>query len=105
MATVQWVRSRGDRAEKDGLRRGAWYRVVEDEGKSWVVVDVHHVEVRVPRDDIEIRKARPGNWSVVRHPYLVCPGCHTRRHVAGEPTEYRCPDCGNTYPIDWTDNA
>lgn len=105
MATVQWARSRGDRAEKEGLRRGAWYRVVEDAGQTWVVVDVHHVEIRIPRDNVDIRSAAPKHWSVVRHPYLVCPGCHTRRYVAGEPAEYRCPDCGNTYPIDWTDNA
>ena len=30
MADIGWARSRGDRAEKEGLRRGAWYRIVED---------------------------------------------------------------------------
>ena len=105
MASVQWARSRGDMAEKEGLRRGAWYRVIEDPGKSWVVVDVHHVEVRIPRDDLEIKPQAPTGWSVVRHPYLVCPGCHVRRYTAGEPRELRCSECGNTYPIDWKDSA
>jgi len=105
MASVQWARSRGERAENEGLRRGAWYRVVEDGGKSWVVLDVHQVEIRVERDDLEMRGDRPKNWSVVHHPYLVCPGCHTRRYVASQPTDYRCPECGNTYPIDWQDSA
>src|SRR5947209_15674489 len=58
MAEPGWVRSKGDRAEKEGLRRGGWYRIVEDSGKPWVVVDVHQVEVRVPRDNLEVRKDR-----------------------------------------------
>ena len=105
MASVQWARSRGDKAEKEGLRRGAWYRLVEDAGKAWVVVDVHHVEIRIPRDNLEIKPQAPAGWSVVRHPYLVCPGCHVRRYAAGEPRDLRCPECGNTYPIDWKDSA
>lgn len=105
MAPAQWARSRGDRAEHDGLRRGAWYRVVEDSGKTWVVLDVHQVEVRVAKDNLELRSDRPKAWSVVHHPCLVCPGCHTRRYVSGEPKEYRCPECGNSYPIDWKDSA
>ena len=105
MADAQWARSRGDRAEADGLRRGAWYRVVEDTGQSWVVLDVHQAEIRVKRDDLEVRGDRPKSWSVVRHPYLVCPGCHTRRYVAGQPKDYRCPECGNSYSIDWKDSA
>ncbi len=65
MAELGWVRSKGDRAEKEGLRRGGWYRIVEDSGKPWVVVDVHQVEVRVPRDNLEVRKDRPKSWSEV----------------------------------------
>lgn len=105
MSTVQWARSRGDRAESEGLRRGAWYRVVEDLGKAWVVVDVHHVEIRIPREDLELRAERPKQWSVVHHPYIVCPGCSVRRYVTGDPKDYKCPDCGNTYKIDWKDTA
>ena len=105
MAKPQWARSRGELGEREGLRRGAWYRVMEDQGNSWLVLDVHNVEVRIPRDHVEMRGERPQSWSVVRHPYLVCPGCHTRRYVSGEPPGYRCPDCDNEYPIDWRDSA
>src|SRR5439155_17648119 len=65
MADMGWARSRGERAEKEGLRRGAWYRVVEESGKSWIVLDVHQVEVRVPTEKVETRKDRPKAWSVV----------------------------------------
>ncbi len=103
MADVSWARSRGDRAENDGLRRGAWYRVVEDSGKTWVVLDVHHVEIRIPRENLEIRRGPPSAWSVVREPHLVCPSCHTRHVVAEGTREVRCPECGRTYPVDWKD--
>src|SRR5204863_5681124 len=84
MADIGWARSHGNRAEKEGLRRGAWYRIVEDHGKDWVVLDVHQVEVRVPRDNVQVRKERPKSWSVVHEPHLVCPGCHKRQHVSGQ---------------------
>ncbi len=105
MADVAWARSRGGRAEKEGLRRGGWYRIVEDAGKSWVVLDVHQVEVRVPKEDLEIRGERPTAWSVVHEPHLVCPGCHDRRHVSGQPKTVKCSECGNSYPVDWADRA
>src|SRR5206468_3443394 len=73
MADIGWARSRGDRAEKEGLRRGAWYRIVEESGKSWVVLDVHRVEVRVPKETVDIRRERPQSWSVVHEPHLFCP--------------------------------
>lgn len=100
-----WARSRGDRAEHEGLRRGAWYRIVEDSGKSWVVLDVHQVEVRIPKDDLEIRPDRPKSWSVVHEPHLVCPGCHKRQHVSGQPGDVTCQECGNTFTVDWKDRA
>ena len=106
MADLGWARSRGERAEKEGLRRGAWYRVVEDGGQAWVVLDVHHTEVRVPKDEVEVRGEAPKTWSVVHDPHLVCPGCHQRRHVAGQkPKEVKCAECGNSYPVDWSDLA
>lgn len=105
MSDLGWARSRGRSAEKEGLRRGAWYRVVEDTGKSWVVLDVHHVEIRVPKDDVDVRREAPKAWSVVHEPHLVCPGCHQRRHVAGQPKEVKCGECGNSYVVDWADKA
>jgi len=105
MADLGWARSRGDRAEKEGLRRGAWYRVVEDNGQAWIVLDVHHVEIRVPKDDVDVKREAPKVWSVVHEPHLVCPGCHERRHLAGHPKEVKCPECGHTYVVDWSDRA
>jgi hypothetical protein len=105
MADIGWARSRGDRAEKEGLRRGAWYRIVEDAKQTWVVVDVHRVEVRVPRDSVEITRERPTAWSVVHEPHLVCPGCHKRQHVSGQAPQVKCLECGNTYSVDWEDRA
>src|SRR2546427_10445859 len=103
MAEFGWARSRGERAENEGLRRGAWYRVVEEPGKPWIVLDVHQVEVRVPKDNLEIRKDRPKAWSVVHEPHLVCPGCHKRQHVSGQPKDVKCVECGNSFGVDWQD--
>lgn len=105
MAGMEWARSRGSRSEKAGLRRGAWYRVVENANPQWVVLDVHHVEVRVPKEDLEVRRDKPNAWSVVHEPHLVCPGCHTRMHVAAKPKDVKCPECGNNYPVNWEDRA
>jgi hypothetical protein len=102
---IGWARSRGDRAEQQGLRRGAWYRIVEDAGSPWVVLDVHQVELRVPKEIVEVRKDRPKAWSVVHEPHLVCPGCHKRQHVSGQPKEVKCHECGNSYSVDWKDRA
>ena len=102
MADIGWARSRGDRAEKEGLRRGAWYRIVEESGKSWVVLDVHRVEVRVPKETVDIRRERPQSWSVVHEPHLVC---HKRQHVSGQPKEVKCYECENSYSVDWQERA
>ena len=103
MADIGWARSRGDRAEVQGLRRGAWYRVVEDPKREYVVLDVHHVEVRIPKGDLEIRNNAPTTWSVVREPHLVCPGCHARAIIPEGKKEAKCLECGRAYPIDWKD--
>jgi len=92
MADIGWARSRGNRAERQGLRRGAWYRVVEDDQKDYVVLDVHHVEVRLSRGDLEVRTDAPKVWSVVREPHLVCPGCHARYVVAEGAKDAKCPE-------------
>jgi DNA-directed RNA polymerase subunit RPC12/RpoP len=103
MADIGWARSRGARAEGQGLRRGAWYRVVENPPKDYVVLDVHHVEIRIPKGDLEIRTARPEAWSVVREPHLVCPGCHARAVVPEGQKNAKCSECGRTFSIDWKD--
>jgi Zn finger protein HypA/HybF involved in hydrogenase expression len=70
-----------------------------------VVLDVHGVELRVERDDLEMRAERPNEWSVVHEPHLVCPGCHQRRHITGQPKEVKCSECGHVYAVDWMDRA
>src|SRR5436309_15143801 len=105
MAELGWVRREGDRAEKEGLRRGGWYRIVEGSGKRWVVVDDHQVEVRAPREILEGRNDRPKSWTVVHEPQLVCPGCHKRQHVSGQPKEVKCHECDNSFAVDWHDRA
>src|SRR5260370_6917647 len=94
MAASGGARSRGDRAEREGLRRGAWYRVVEEPGKPWVVLDVHNVEVRVQKESLEVRRERPKAWSVVREPHLVSPGCHRRQYVPGHPKDVHSHESG-----------
>src|SRR4029077_10002627 len=86
--------------EGQGLRRGAWYRVVESPPKDYVVLDVHHVEVRIPKGDLEIRNERPNAWSVLREPHLVCPGCHSRTVIAEGKKDAKCYECGRSYPIE-----
>jgi len=105
MADMGWARSRGDRGERQGLRRGAWYRVVENPQKDYVVLDVHHVEIRVPKTDLEIRDQSPTAWSVVREPHLVCPGCASRAVVPEGMKDAKCNECGRVYPINWKDSA
>src|SRR5881397_741342 len=105
MAELGRERSRGNRAAKDGLMLVAGYRIVEDAGKSYVVLDVHQVEVRVPKENLDARRDRPKAWSVVHEPHLVCPGCHKRQHVSGQPKEVKCVECGNKFAVDWQDRA
>src|SRR2546426_9536353 len=69
MADIGWARSRGNRAEPQGLRRGAWDRVGEDPPKGYVGLDRHYVEIRILRCDIQIRRARPKNRGVGRGPH------------------------------------
>jgi hypothetical protein len=121
-----WARGSGDFAEQRGLRRGEWYKVLEDHGAGWLLLDVNDVQVRITREYLVVRRSQPKAWSVVRlspeqaaveakkrgHPsenahlmYLVCPGCHTRHHLNGKPKETECPNCRKTYPVDWSDRA
>ena len=117
MAELGWARGSGDFAEERGLRRGEWYKVLEDQGAGWLVLDVNEVQVRITRDHLLVRRSQPKTWSVVRltpaeaggdeaqRLYLVCPSCHTRQPATGQPKERECPKCGKTYPVDWSDRA
>lgn len=124
MADIGWARTSGEFAAQRGLRRGEWYKVVEDEGTGWLLLDVNDVQVRVTRDHLQVRSDPPRTWSVVQlspkeaaveakkhgHPMdaahgalFVCPGCRSRHHFGGRPKEIACPKCGKTWPVDWSD--
>ena len=126
MAELGWARGTGGFAEQRGLRRGEWYKVLEDQSAGWLLLDVNQVQVRITKEHLLVRRYAPKGWSVVRltpeeatiearkhgHPndeqhrmHLVCPACHTRHHVDGQPREARCPKCGKTFPVDWSDHA
>lgn len=120
MVEAGWARSRGSQAEPDGLRRGAWYRVVDDIAPDYVVLDVNQVQIRVAREHVQLRGGPPTAWSVVqpsrgeaeahgrpstrlREPHFVCPRCHTRYHLVQGLQELKCLECQQTYPIEWQD--
>jgi ribosomal protein S27E len=113
----KWARAKG--AGAHGLRRGAWYLVVNDAQPAVVIVYVRKRNVPIPRSMLDIIPDPPSKWSVVKWQetqrgarraseqnmgliYIVCPSCGERTRI--EPTdakEMTCPHCGKTSPIDW----
>jgi hypothetical protein len=125
MSKLGWASGDGCKGAERGLRRGAWYPVLETADR-FVVLDVNDVEVRFTHERLRFRSGRPNAWTVVQltpaeaeaearahgHPdvetlrsYLVCPGCHARQHLGDLWRETRCEECGNTYPVDWVHTA
>lgn len=120
-----WASGDGSKGAERGLRRGAWYPVLETADR-FVVLDVNDVQVRFTHEWLRFRSARPSAWTVVRlsaeeaeaearahghadvetlRSYLVCPGCHARYHLRDVAQDARCGQCGNTYPVDWAHTA
>lgn len=113
----KWARAKG--AGAHGLRRGAWYLVVNDTQPAVVVLDVRRTNVPVPRDMLEVRKEKPNAWSVVKWEetqrgarrasdhqlgllYAVCPSCGERGAI--EPPDaarLTCQHCHGTFDVDW----
>lgn len=109
--TPQWARLKDD--ENRGLRRGAWYRVVELTAGD-AVLDVNRKSVPVPRTALDIVSGPPRVWTIVRRPrdakglvtewddkYLVCPGCRNRVPLKGNPHSLRCPRCDQLFRVGW----
>lgn len=108
----KWARLKGD--AKVGLRRGAWYKVIELLPRE-VVVDAGRKKVRVPRVLIELARRPTPRWSIVRAPtggrrlpaawggrYVVCPSCRERAPLPEHATnELRCPKCNGLFPLEW----
>ena len=113
----KWARARG--AGAHGLRRGAWYLVVNDTQQGVVILNVRKQNVPVPRSMLDIRPSSPDAWSVVRWQesqrgarrasqeqlgleYGVCPACGQRTRL--EPPQVpqlTCVQCGGTFGVDW----
>ena len=108
---VAWARLRVD--VNCGLRRGAWYRIVQVAGND-AVLELTPEPVPVPCRLLETVFHRPFRWSVVPRPrdvhsvpsawgsrYAVCPVCRTRAPFAGHPVDLRCPRCHGEFAVAW----
>ncbi len=116
MNSQKWARPKPG---AHGLRRGAWYRVVNEMGSQMVVLDVSRNNVPVPRDMLVLTEQTPDKWTVVSWQetqrgamrasesetglqYAVCPSCRSRSALDGAQTPtMTCQKCGNTFPVDW----
>jgi hypothetical protein len=113
----RWARVRA--AGTHGLRRGAWYLVVNDSLPAVAILDVRKTNVPVPRSMLEIRDTKPVLFSVVRWhegqpgarrasqeslglTYAVCPACAERSAIEPpDARELRCQHCGGRFGVDW----
>lgn len=94
------------------LRRGAWYRVVELDGRH-VVLEVNRRFLKVSRALLQVLPIRPPTWSVVPRPpnnsqapgdkYGVCPNCCDRARLDAGAQVMRCRRCRSTFAIVWSD--
>ena len=116
MPPKKWARVR--RAGAHGLRRGAWYPVVNDKKTTIAFLDVNKRNVAVDRTLLEFSEVQPYQWSIVVREsddpsvarssqvhldptYGVCPNCRTRANVPRGSERTQCPQCSNEYGVDW----
>jgi len=117
----KWARVRQEGAH--GLRRGAWYAVVNDGKGSFVVLDVYRRNVPVDRAVLEVVNDRPMCWSIVRltpeslaaararerdnlePTYAVCPRCRRRAPVKTGTMDMECVHCRQVFLVDWATPA
>lgn len=113
----KWARAKG--AGAHGLRRGAWYLVVNDTQPAVVLLNVRKTNVPVPRSMLDIRDEKPSQWSVVKWEetqrgarrasdhdlgllYAVCPSCGERGAIEPDgATQLTCATCQGTFVVDW----
>ncbi len=94
------------------LRRGAWYRVVELDGRD-VVLEVNRRLLKFSRALLQVLPIRPPTWSVVPRPpnnslapgdkYGVCPNCCDRARLDAGARILRCRRCRSTFAVMWSD--
>jgi hypothetical protein len=104
------------------LRSGAWYPVVSDTASSELVLKVRHRDVRLSAQLVEVRKNRPGRFTVVSRSrgennpaagtrgdlgsrYAVCPASGHRIRLRGQPAKLECPGCGYRGEIGWDETG
>lgn len=107
-AKTRWARLRDDIDVK--LRRGAWYRVL-DEGDLEAVIEVGGRPRSVLKAMIEIVTRPHPRWTVVRaprggraslgDPYGVCPSCGERAKLTRRLKRLPCPSCKWEFEIAW----
>lgn len=114
-----WARCRDNVA--DVLRRGAWYRILDESPDGHVVIEVRQRAVRLNRIDVTVRETPPERWSIVVRTgvlrptlggghdvittYAVCAGCHGRQDFTGKPAALACSRCGRTAAVDWSETC
>ena len=115
MADRKWARVK--RSGAHGLRRGAWYPVLNDR-VTIVVLDVAKRAIPMDRTLLEFRDAAPDVWSIVANEpdssqgrraseaalggmYGVCPNCRERQNLTNGAEEATCESCGHLAPVDW----
>ncbi len=113
----KWARVK--RAGAHGLRRGAWYAVLNESKSSIVVLDVNKKAVPLDRSMLDFTTQKPRKWSVVQLDpqrdaaelageaglgplYGVCPNCSGRANLKQEDTQVTCPVCQLLFEIDWS---
>ncbi len=116
MTARSWARVL--QAGAHGLRRGAWYPVVNVTNRELVLLDVHKANVPVPRTLVELSDHSPDAWSVVQWDgtepgadragelnrgltYAVCPHCRARAPLGQEAERMVCPECTRDAEVDW----
>ena len=116
MSPSKWARVK--QSEAHGLRRGAWYAVVNGTDSNMVLLDVNKSNRPVSRDNLEFSEEKPDKWSVVhRDPdaraakrardkgmgesYGVCPRCRERIVLDPSDKSVTCPSCNSQHEVDW----
>jgi hypothetical protein len=110
----------------DVLRRGAWYRIVDETGEDEVLLEVRGRPIRFSRADLTIRSTPPDAWSIVVRTgvlrptlgggrgrevvttYAVCPHCAERQDLPAahaKPERLTCQGCSRDSAVDWTDTC
>ena len=113
----KWARV--TRAGIGGLRRGAWYPVLNENKSDVVVLDVNKKAVPADRSMFDFTSEKPHKRSVVRLDpqkdaaelageaglgplYGVCPNCSGRANLKQDDTQLKCRVCELLFEIDWS---